>query len=1357
MSQNNQHEKSAKELDELLRQGAEECNQREVKPFLQTARAIERQARASDGKLDSKVALKQRSELISMAEKMKKVNLEVRKSNVAPQLSTFNFKFSTFLTRPWYVWAGGLATVAAVLVVAVVLTHPGSAPRLTGLFANRAEQVSRLLIPEANAADAFTFAAEKRGADGVDTTTSFIVTTKLALSADDLKQHLDITPADSTDVNVVKPKAVTVADLGGGKFKVTPQEALTPGKVYRLQIPAAIEHADGSVTNKDFTWAVQTRNVFRVTSSVPADHVSFVPVNTGIEFTLNQQNWEDPAPYFSITPAAEGRFEAHNRSLTFVPAKPLAYGQLYTVTLKKGLKLKDSETALEQDAVVRFETQSEAQHKAQVAKEQPKPAVTPTDEYNQSVVGKEVLLPVYWNDEQLKQVDVTGYQLSRDQAKTFLEERGKVPDYAVETKRRVSNYAKYANQKTWSLKGNLEKSTYYGYNLRLPNTIGAGDYLVRIETKGAEPTWTFLEVTRVLTYSIADKNTLLVWAMNVETNRPLGDISVAVGSTQVRTGTDGVARLPVPAVLTATDTEAGTGAVLTLGEGALSSVLWLPKGSNYYYGGYGRMSEDEATLAYLYNDRPLYRTNDKLYAYGLIRDRDNGAAPNEVTLQLVKSSYYWDYFSGEQKVYARSSVQPDEKGFYRSELEWSNLASGYYSVLLKRGAQSTALRTFEVRDFVKPAYTLDLTFDKQEVFAGDTVTGEARVTFFDGTPVADMKLDLSASSLGVHQIIATDSDGRATFSFKTKKWDCTENFSGQDWFYCASTQNVYVSVAPSDGEEAQISAADSLTVWRSHVSLESYVNTEGDKTHFDFQARKVDLSHPEYVDSDTVLAEPVRGGKIMGRIIERTWKQIQTGTNYDYQTKLTYPVYKYELETREVGKIDVTTDGAGKASFDFKVPSSTASYQAITSLKDENGVDDYAVNYFAYNSYRRISNDYMAPPDSTGYVDNSIYFQPPMSEQERSGYKVGEKVKLAFYQGKNELRPAETPIFLYVKSQRGLKDAVVSDKPTFEFDFAQELIPNVTIRGVLFRDGGFYPRNYSAGIDTAQRELNITVTPDKTSYAPGGKAVFHVSLKTKDGQAAGGARIALGLVDEALYAAGNEWMTGDPNPLASIYAWVDDGIILENASRNPEGTNDMGFGGAERGGGGGEQVRRNFKDTAAFETLTADAQGQADITVDLPDNITSWRANLVAITPDLYAGQSRLNVKVTKPLFVDAVVPSPVLVADKPVLKLRAFGIAFKGHEPVSFSVDAPSLGLQNEKVEGKAYEPSYINVKTLTPGEHTLVLRVTSSKGTDAMEKKITVLESRFAKDEKVEVELGPGATLPSLGNSRNRSLLPA
>ena len=81
-----------------------------------------------------------------------------------------------------------------------------------------------------------------------------------------------------------------------------------------------------------------------------------MPVNTGIEIEFDQDGVTDISEQFSIVPAVAGRFEAHGRTIVFVPTSPLAAAAVYRITIAAGVTMAGSDQVLEAPVSFAFET-----------------------------------------------------------------------------------------------------------------------------------------------------------------------------------------------------------------------------------------------------------------------------------------------------------------------------------------------------------------------------------------------------------------------------------------------------------------------------------------------------------------------------------------------------------------------------------------------------------------------------------------------------------------------------------------------------------------------------------------------------------------------------------------------------------------------------------------------------------------------------------------------------------------------------------------------------------------------------------------------------------------------------------------
>lgn len=1216
-----------------------------------------------------------------------------------------------------------LGIVGAAIVVGAITAAVMLLKTKTKTEQPQAAAIMRLRIPAALAADAFDLQTEKNDGEAAAIDTTFRVTSKVDVKPEELQQILTVSPSHS----------VKVESVGEREFRVTPKDPLKPGTVYRLAVATVAVQDDGTERNRDFSWAVQTADVFRVLYSVPGDGIGGVPTDTGIEVTLSQTGWEDPNAFVVFEPKIEGRFETHGRSLAFIPKKPLEQGRIYTVTYKKGWKLSNSGRALEKDYVIRFETE---------AKERPgktEVRLEPSGSLFENMPDKETFVPIYtWDNEVSKlPVGLTGFSLSTEQGKALLSELNKLPYWAVETRNRGDIFKNYERTKAFEATTALDTFGQWGQTMLRVPAQKSGLYVVRItptasnENQTAEPTWLVLQITRIATYAIADESATLLWAVSADTKRPLSGISASVEGQNAVTDNSGRAHLKTPESLAATTTEISS-AIFQLVSGGDVALVPIVK-TNYGWEDFSSsVFQNANTVSYVFSDRPLYRIRDRAEFFGIAQDRDTKEAAGELTATLRRIGLM-DYSTYEEKVFATRRVESDEKGFFKGEISWETLTPGYYQLTIKRGGDTVASRQIEVRDIVKPAYSLDVIPAKTAVFAGDVLEGQVRAALFDGTPLRGEELELSVSGPYDSETVkvTTDENGMASYKFATKRQTCDLN---EQYVYCNNVWTDNLSVRPVEGEEANIVGSGFVSVRAAKIHNAVELKTDGANATLSFFVRRVDLTKTG--QNDDAYGEPMGGAAISGKIIERRFERIELPgqSTYDPIEKKVIPAVRYEMRERDIQRIALTVDAGGRASASIRMEDDV-SYRYVASTPDETGALDVSTGSFAKGWYDNFA----------GYEGSAYSLEPTVRRERGTAYNLEEEVSLTIHDKGKPIQKRDTESVLFLETSRGIKNSFVTAEPTHKFKYRAEYIPNITVRAVVFGSGGFIESYSYVSFDTETRELKMEITPDKTSYAPGEKVTASIKVSAKGDKPAVGARVAVASVDASLLAA----YGGDSTefPLNSLYSWVTDGIIVSRASHGAMGENAMIRGGAEMGGGGGEVIRKNFKDTANFSVVTTDGNGQATVTFAAPDNITSWKLTGVAITPDLYAGAGKAAVPVTKPVFVDAVIPFSVLMRDKPEMKIRAFGSALGANEPLKFTVSSPALGITDQKFDGVAGKPLSIPIQSLPESEQTVVIRVESSKGNDAIERKVKIYESRFTKDELVRTDLSAGASLPPIG----------
>ena len=176
--------------------------------------------------------------------------------------------------------------------------------------------------------------AEKEEESGVKIESAFLLSAenKGKVSADTVKQKLQITPKVDFDTEVVKQG-----------IRIIPKEKLKENTVYAFVFEGT-------------TWLLQTEGDFYLQAVLPAHEAVQVPTDTGIEFVFSVAGASDLDKYIEIMPKVSGRFEQKGNLAIFIPSQRLKEKTVYTVKVKAGLPLKNSDKTLKEDTAFQFET-----------------------------------------------------------------------------------------------------------------------------------------------------------------------------------------------------------------------------------------------------------------------------------------------------------------------------------------------------------------------------------------------------------------------------------------------------------------------------------------------------------------------------------------------------------------------------------------------------------------------------------------------------------------------------------------------------------------------------------------------------------------------------------------------------------------------------------------------------------------------------------------------------------------------------------------------------------------------------------------------------------------------------------------
>jgi uncharacterized protein YfaS (alpha-2-macroglobulin family) len=208
-----------------------------------------------------------------------------------------------------------------------------------------------------------------------------------------------------------------------------------------------------------------------------------------------------------------------------------------------------------------------------------------------------------------------------------------------------------------------------------------------------------------------------------------------------------------------------------------------------------------------------------------------------------------------------------------------------------------------------------------------------------------------------------------------------------------------------------------------------------------------------------------------------------------------------------------------------------------------------------------------------------------------------------------------------------------------EVPLKKEWMPTayVTVSGIGKKE--YYEESAKIAISPKEHYLTVDIQPNAEKYHPADTATYKVITKDDTGKPVS-AEVSLGVVDESLYA-----LRKDTTDIKDYFWGPRSNRVATNYS----------FSGYFSGGIGKEDknlLRRNFKDTAFWNpSVVTNDQGEATLNIQMPDNLTTWRATAVAQTLSTSVGQQINKVISSKDLIVRIATPRFFMERDRITLK----------------------------------------------------------------------------------------------------------
>ena len=716
----------------------------------------------------------------------------------------------------------------------------------------------------------------------------------------------------------------------------------------------------------------------------------------------------------------------------------------------------------------------------------------------------------------------------------------------------------------------------------------------------------------------------------------------------------------------------------------------------------GYWSADSKHQIYAFTERPVYRPGQQVKFKAMVRAREHGAyrpTRGETVAVSVKDALGAD-------VMARSYTTSDLSAFDGVVDLPDGAPLGEYRMELKAGEDYEYV-AFSVADYRKPEYKVEVAPAKPRYVQGDQAEVGLLTSYYFGAPVPGAKLDVTVYEAPLYGGFAPE-EGFFAGYFEEPGYEPSWGFGDvvkQEQIVADAQGRARVQVAlPRAGADDEGWRGDKVYT----VAVEA-IDASGRpvKAHESFVATQADTKLT--LDADQAL---YAGGAAIGvsvKTADHDGKPVATSVDVkvlrlETEKKTTKEGDEYD-ETKRIPVFSgrVQTDARGMGTLTIPSPGD-GSFEIEGTVQDARG-----------RAARDMAWAWVAAGEGGG---GSYRYGALQVLLDKKVYKPGDKAKALV------VAPvANAAVLVTVEGSRLHEARVITLKGTsglVEIPVTAAFKPNAFVSAVLVDHKEFMETDRSLNVLPEDKFLKVAVKTAKARVEPGDQVTYAIEAKDWKGRPVD-AEVAFGVVDEAIYAIepdrtpdirgffhGPRW-----NTVTTSYSFAEDySGGLDKFAPDP-------------------RVRARFEDTAAwFPAVRTGADGKAEVSVTLPDNLTTWVASAHAATADTRVGAASHRLIAAKDLLVRLETPRFAVSGDRVVISAIAHAYT-DGPVTVDLALEAQGLdvtGVAPKRVTLQPGGAERVSWEVLVPAEGLTKARVIARpverhvKG-DAMELPIPAL----------------------------------
>jgi alpha-2-macroglobulin len=740
---------------------------------------------------------------------------------------------------------------------------------------------------------------------------------------------------------------------------------------------------------------------------------------------------------------------------------------------------------------------------------------------------------------------------------------------------------------------------------------------------------------------------LTLWAANLDSLSAQADarLSIYTNGTQkigeCQTDANGLCRIDLPKDLPVDASFiAMTGTPGKPDFGLASSQMTSGLGT-YLYGVSGA-SEDRSPLVYLYTDRPIYRPGQTVNFRAVLRARDNGRYSTLDLKELdLKVALPYDPITNEQPTLTELHVPVSGYGTVNGSFDLPKSAQvGYYSLIASNISQPVYL-SFQVAEYRKPQFEISAAFSQEDYLPSDALKATVSAAYYFGAPTSSLPVSWVLYTRNDRLYLPDGLETGTYDAFWLSSFDT--RLSGLGTYVTQGT-----GVTGADGKlEIEISKEMLAKIdpqLRQTLTLE--VNAS-DESNQPIAARGSAIFHPANFEIGLrAEAWGTQAGTETGFGVQTVDWQSQPSGNHALSAAFskvvwvrsdpepgTYGEPSYKQQFTPVATTDLRTDGLGRARITFTPP--------------DPGV--YQLEVRGEGALTRIL-IWVGGPGIAPWP--SLPDQRLQIEADAAEYSVGQTAKIRIP------NPYSDKALVLVTVERSrvmyqhvfeLSTSMAEESISVDALYAPNAYVSVTVLGNKDDGAPDFRQGYlNLPVKADAFKLNLEVKPSTSRALPGQEMSLDLTVRDAQDKPVQG-EFSLALVDKAVLALAD---SNAESIFDAFYGQQSLGIVtsMDLASyANRVATLKGG-----RGGGGGDSslaaqaaARSNFQDTAVwYGTIETGTDGKASIQVKLPDNLTTWVADLRGLTADTKIGEASVEIVTSKDLLLRPVAPRFLVAGD---------------------------------------------------------------------------------------------------------------